>query len=127
MRVVVHTANYLYGDCNVRTQGAYVQDFPLKTATSPRTSDFEKDLIGYASVLQHVPAGRGQNGKGRGGGLRCALKWAADDEGERTLPVLLAGYDYSQAYARLVGSTPGYHRGAERCVVRRMASYNPPR
>ena len=28
---MVHTANLLAGDCEMKTQGAYVQDFPLRT------------------------------------------------------------------------------------------------
>ncbi len=42
MRVVVHTANYIYADCNNKSQGLYCQDFPLKGPGSPATSAFEK-------------------------------------------------------------------------------------
>jgi len=30
LRVIVHTANLLFGDCCCKTQGAWVQDFPPK-------------------------------------------------------------------------------------------------
>lgn len=31
LRVVVHTANLIYPDCNNKTQALFVQDFPLKS------------------------------------------------------------------------------------------------
>ena len=34
VRVVVHTANLLLGDCTYKTQGAWVQDFPAKARTT---------------------------------------------------------------------------------------------
>lgn len=33
VRVVIHTANLLFGDCTHKTQGAWVQDFPPKVAS----------------------------------------------------------------------------------------------
>lgn len=30
IRVVVHTANLIYGDCNNKAQGVWWQDFPKK-------------------------------------------------------------------------------------------------
>ena len=33
VRVIVHTANLIYGDCNNKTQGIWWQDFPPKVFT----------------------------------------------------------------------------------------------
>ena len=35
LRVVVHTANLIYPDCNNKSQGVWWQDFPLKDSQSP--------------------------------------------------------------------------------------------
>jgi tyrosyl-DNA phosphodiesterase-1 len=42
MRVVVHTANLVYTDCNNKSQGLWAQDFPLKGPESPQTSAFQQ-------------------------------------------------------------------------------------
>lgn len=34
VRIIVHTANLLLGDCTYKTQGAWVQDFPVKARTT---------------------------------------------------------------------------------------------
>ena len=35
VRVIVHTANLIYSDCNNKTQGIWWQDFPPKARTGP--------------------------------------------------------------------------------------------
>ena len=36
VRVIIHTANLIYVDCNNKTQGIWWQDFPLKEVCSGR-------------------------------------------------------------------------------------------
>jgi len=44
MRVCVHTANLIESDWKYKTQGAYVQDFPLKTDPAAAASVFEQEV-----------------------------------------------------------------------------------
>lgn len=53
LRVIICTANFLYCDCNNKSQGLFVQDFPLKdnySASEP--SSFESDLLEYIGALK---------------------------------------------------------------------------
>jgi hypothetical protein len=60
LRVIIHTANLRYNDIHIKTQGAFVQDFALKTTattgTSPTSqtasggSDFEEALVSYIAT-----------------------------------------------------------------------------
>ncbi|KAG2424634.1 hypothetical protein HXX76_014359 [Chlamydomonas incerta] len=110
LRLVVHTANAIYADCNDKSQGVWVQDFPLKSAAAARAaaataaaggaaatpatslppppSPFEAYLVSYLRALGMPPAMAG--------------------------PVLAAvvAADFSAARGALVASVPGYHRGA---------------
>jgi tyrosyl-DNA phosphodiesterase-1 len=54
IRVIIHTANLLYCDCNNKTQGLWFQDFPLKKSTQSTlsTSPFERDLLEYIAALK---------------------------------------------------------------------------
>lgn len=55
VRVVVHTANLIYVDWNNKTQGLWMQDFPLKDKDSlSKGSLFEKDLVDYLSTLKVI-------------------------------------------------------------------------
>ncbi|GLC33895.1 hypothetical protein PLESTB_000815500 [Pleodorina starrii] len=116
LRLVVHTANCVSPDCNDKTQGVWVQDFPRKqqgpattTATAaaaaaaaagpevpgssaaaagaPASSSFERDLAAYFRALALPSAMAG--------------------------PVFeaIAAHDFSHARGALVASVPGYHRG----------------
>lgn len=48
VRVIIHTANYIYPDCNNKTQGIWYQDFPAKAPGSRESSTpFEDSLADY--------------------------------------------------------------------------------
>lgn len=47
VRVAVHTANCIPRDWAVKSQGVWVQDFPLKQDPAAPASQFEDDLIRY--------------------------------------------------------------------------------
>ena len=104
VRVAIHTANLISCDINNKSQGIWMQDFPIKTAGAPATSDFEEQLVKYFLSLQKHAARMPMSWRGLGD--------AFDDE-----PLTIAGalrkFDYSGAKARLVASTPGYHSGAD--------------
>ncbi|CAI9259257.1 unnamed protein product [Lactuca saligna] len=97
VRIIVHTANLIYVDWNNKSQGLWMQDFPLKNQDClNKGSGFETDLIDYLS----------------------ALKWP---EFSVKLPELgnisfnssfFKRFDYSSATVRLIGSVPGYHTGS---------------
>ncbi|KAH9325792.1 hypothetical protein KI387_005970, partial [Taxus chinensis] len=96
VRVVVHTANLIYVDWNNKTQGLWMQDFPLKDQKVPRkTSPFEDDLVEYLEALEWT-------------GCSAPLPQTGD-------VIINAAYfrrfDYSDAEVRLVASVPGYHQG----------------
>jgi len=95
IRVMICTANFIEGDWTLKTQGIWIQDFPLKrdslssssslskkiVSKSP-SSDFENALIRYFKVC---------------GGFDCSI---------------LSNYDFSKATAALVPTVPGYFSGA---------------
>lgn len=90
LRLIIHTANLLERDVHCKIQGAYVQDFALKTSTS--CSLFEDDLVAYFDTYNYTQP----------------RMWT------QTSPCSLAQhlrqYDFSSALVALVPSTPGYHR-----------------
>jgi len=115
LRVIIHSANLIYPDCNNKTQGVWFQDFPLKSVdntdkdamqnkqqqhqacSSPpppsssyniSTSSFERDLQQYVTSL----------------GLPPPLT--------RQTHNIIALHDFSSARAHLVASVPGYHKGS---------------
>ena len=104
IRVSIHTANIISCDLHNKSQGIWLQTFPIKTAGAPRSSDFEEQLVKYFLSLQKHAARMPRSWRGLGD--------AFDDE-----PLTIAGalrkFDYSGAKARLVASTPGYHSGAD--------------
>lgn len=82
LRVVVHTANLIYCDCGEKTQGAWIQDFPPKTAVS-EASEFEGDLVRYLKALR-IPS--------------VELK---------ELLGIIGEHDFSAANVKLIPSVPG--------------------
>lgn len=53
VRVVVHTANLIHVDWNNKSQGLWMQDFPLKEFNDETEEcAFENDLIGYLTTLK---------------------------------------------------------------------------
>lgn len=87
VRVAISTANFIYQDCNCKSQACWVQDFPTKRTASK--SDFELTLVEYLKNLG-------------------AQKGSIID---RTA-VELTDYDFSMAGAYLIGSMPGRHSGS---------------
>lgn len=96
LRVVITTANFIPVDFIYRTQGVYVEDFPLKgtdTSATPRRNDdndYESYLIRY---LRSVNVG-----------VRTRSAFHA-------VIGQLSRFDFSAAEVRLVGSSPGRHTG----------------
>ena len=93
IRVVVSTGNLLPVDAN-KSNAAYVEEFPLKTADEygTTTSDFEETLVLYMQSY----------------GYRKKGQWMGPGQKESLLQVLRR-YDYSQARGVLIPSIPGYH------------------
>ncbi|KAL3157421.1 hypothetical protein ABBQ32_011893 [Trebouxia sp. C0010 RCD-2024] len=87
LRVVVHTANLIYVDCNNKTQGLWFQDFPRKSQASPAMSEFEQELVDYLRALR-LPAASAQKAE-----------------------ALCSQHDFSSARVHLIISRPGYHSG----------------
>ncbi|CAA7394486.1 unnamed protein product [Spirodela intermedia] len=97
LRVIIHTANLIYVDWNNKTQGLWMQDFPLKDETRLKEGcPFENDLVDYLN----------------------ALKWPElsinlPSIGPANInPSFFRRFDYSNAMVRLVASVPGYHTGS---------------
>ena len=102
VRIAIGTANLIEGDWATKTQGFYVQDFPLLSHNSDHTtttnttsttynndymidlSDYLKEIKLYSSFTQKVLTEKVIN----------------------RLPL----YDYSNAYAILIPSVPGQHK-----------------
>ena len=105
VRVAIHTANIISCDINNKSQGIWMQDFPIKTAGAPATSDFEEQLVKYFLSLQKHAARMPMSWRGLGDAF-------GDDE-QLTIAQALRKFDFSGAKARLVASTPGYHSGAD--------------
>ena len=98
LRVIIHTANLLYGDIHVKAQTAYIQDFPL--AKDGFRTEFEDDLVSYLETYNYTNkrhwAGIGMHGSGSGS--------------RESLSERIRRYDFSSAKAVLIPSTPGYHK-----------------
>eukprot|EP00877_Chromochloris_zofingiensis_P000105 jgi/Chrzof1/10095/Cz04g26260.t1 len=88
IRVVIHTANLIYVDCNNKTQGVWYQDFPAKGPGAAAITPFESDLADYLSALK-LPSAT-----------------------SRQLQQIVARHDFSSARVQLLASVPGYHSGA---------------
>lgn len=85
VRVIIHTANLIYPDCNNKTQAVYCQDFPKKEPESPISSPFERDWLNYITSLR-LPSV-----------THSAIK------------EILTSHDFSAARGHLIVSIPGYH------------------
>lgn len=99
LRVAIFTANFIYADWNQKTQGIYVQDFPLIAAQStPGTyrepnkcgADFKHQLANY---LQHCGLHPGEGGEALG---PFSFNF-------------LDNFDFSEAKVRLIASVPGVY------------------
>jgi hypothetical protein len=92
MRLVITTANFYSEDFDYRTQGVYIQDFPLKTHSSNATH-FEIELIDYLSRV------------------------SASTKAERRLEQIrrrIEQYDFTSAQVTLIASVPGRHTGVNK-------------
>ncbi|XP_024530041.1 tyrosyl-DNA phosphodiesterase 1 [Selaginella moellendorffii] len=98
VRVVVHTANLINIDWNNKTQGLWMQDFPLKSMTGITTaSDFENDLVDYLTALEWSG---------------CTVD--VQHHGQMKINAsYFRNFDFSNAAVRLIGSIPGYHSGPQ--------------
>ncbi|KAI2504305.1 tyrosyl-DNA phosphodiesterase [Fragilaria crotonensis] len=84
------------GDVSLKTQGAYVQDFPLKTTSGESGCDFEKDLITYLRTYNYIEKRNWSGGCG--------------SESARSLCDEILRYDFTSAKVVLIPSTPGRSR-----------------
>ena len=120
IRVAIHTSNLLEGDNQLKANGVYAQNFPLKEQIQGRTmqndykrmkSDdatclFEDDLCRYVKSYGYTKRQR----------WTCPTVGAQSDSsrilsnGEFSLAELIRLYDYSSAYAVLIPSVPGRHK-----------------
>ena len=92
VRVCIHTANYIPADWGDKTEGVWMQDFPVKAAGAPvASSAFEDDLVDYM-VQTRWPGGPLADG------TRCG-------------PNALRRYNFAGARVALVASVPGQHEG----------------
>eukprot|EP01039_Chlorochromonas_danica_P002227 gene2227-2432_t len=93
LRVVITTANFYAEDFTFRTQGIYLQDFPLKSdaphVNTSEKNEFEEDLAAYLKTLR-LYSQKAQN--------------SLDNVIHR-----LSCYDFSSAEVILVASVPGRH------------------
>jgi tyrosyl-DNA phosphodiesterase-1 len=107
LRVVIHTANLLYGDIHIKTQGGYIQDFQRKAhsqldtdvhRTPPNsrhkaTSQFEDDLVSYIDSYRYT----GEQ------------MWESSSLKRHTLADQIRLHDFSCARGILIPSIPGRH------------------
>ena len=99
LRVIIHTSNLLQGDVSLKTQAAYVQDFPLKTTTGVASKSgcgFENDFIAYLQSYKYIEKREWSDG----GGTELA----------RSLCDEVRRYEFSSAKVVLIPSTPGRGR-----------------
>ncbi|KXZ55436.1 hypothetical protein GPECTOR_3g86 [Gonium pectorale] len=89
LRLIICTANAIYSDCNNKSQGLWVQDFPPKQPPGGPPSAFERDLVAYMRAL----------------GMPQPMAGPLLDA--------IAAHDFSHARGSLVASVPGYHRGPQ--------------
>lgn len=58
LRVIVHTANYIYADCNSKEQGLWWQDFPIHQPGGSRGTAPPSSSNARPSDSRHIPGGR---------------------------------------------------------------------
>lgn len=96
LRVVIHTANLRPSDIHLKAQGAYIQDFPLKSGNSSedeQNSEYENNLTSYLQSYRHQSN-------------LCATTLLPQE----TLVQRIHRSDFRSASVRLIPSIPGYHR-----------------
>eukprot|EP00940_MAST-03C_sp_MAST-3C-sp2_P001463 g1463.t1 len=106
IRVIILTANLIEVDFRFKSNVAYVQNFPIKTASSPRSSSFESALRDYVRNLET-----------HGGRFSERHAWpgmtvsSSDDSSplRATLSEALGRFDYSSALCELLPTVPGWH------------------
>ncbi len=107
LRVIIHTANLTPVDIHKKAQGAYIQDFPMKSngtfgsvssskSGDSKSNDFEQSLITYMDSYGYTNTHFWSESEGAGGE-------------KITLMQQLSRYDYSSANAVLVPSVPGFY------------------
>lgn len=123
VRVAVHTSNLLRGDNEMKANGAYTQNFPLKQShisdhankrlkkdDNESTCSFELDLARYLESY-----GYGKRQRWYPPTASLSNKSSESPRGflsfkEFSLSDLIRQYDYSSAYAVLIPSIPGRHK-----------------
>jgi len=92
VRICITTANFIPEDFEYRTQGVYLQDFPLKSNTlhtsNPKYNDFEVSFLEYLNLI-HL-----------GKTARAMLN---------SMTTNISNYDLSSAEIVLIPSIPGRH------------------
>jgi len=122
IRVAVHTSNLLRGDNEMKANGAYTQNFPIKQSRASHNihkqmkSDdtksaclFEVDLAGYLESYGYTKRQRWCPPTSSDGESFDSSR-ALLSSREISLPELIRQYDYSSAYAVLIPSIPGRHK-----------------
>ena len=106
IRVAIHTSNLLEGDNQLKANGVYAQNFPLKVQTQGETCLFEDDLLRYLKSYGYSKrqCWTCQTASVQGDSSRTL------SNGEFSLGELIRLYDYSSAYAVLIPSVPGRHK-----------------
>lgn len=92
IRIIIHTANLIYADCNSKTQGIWWQDFPPKESEAV-CSDFEEALLNYLSQLK-MPK-----------------------EAHERMKTMVSAHDFSGARVKLITSVPGEEQYVEKTSV----------
>jgi tyrosyl-DNA phosphodiesterase-1 len=84
LRVIIHSANLMYYQCNNKTQGLFYQDFPLKSNQScPDTTPFQEALVEYVKAL-----------------------WLGNEMDKEELLDVVSMHDFSAARVHLIPSVP---------------------
>jgi tyrosyl-DNA phosphodiesterase 1 len=128
LRVVIHTANLVYGDLHLKTDAAYIQEFPRKqhipslskqqqeqqkqqqradrllladNDNDDGSCPFERDLLDYLQSYRYDIRHNWDNHLTANPTATAAI----------TMTQLLSQFDFRSARAILIPSVPGYHRG----------------
>mmetsp|Transcript_6269 Transcript_6269/g.14179 ORF Transcript_6269/g.14179 Transcript_6269/m.14179 type:complete len:655 (-) Transcript_6269:48-2012(-) len=112
--VSIHTSNILHSDAELKSQGVYAQDFPLKVAPGKSTGNpyskeedasktprqFEDDLVTYMESYRY---------QARQSWCSSSASFGLSNQ-PMTILQLIRAYDFSTAYCVLIPSVPGRHR-----------------
>jgi tyrosyl-DNA phosphodiesterase 1 len=125
LRLVIHTANLVYGDLHLKTDAAYIQDFGRKKKKSTLQQEqaqddddllladdddndyighcpFERDLIDYLRSYRYDVRHNWDD-------PLSATSSSSSNKTAITMTQLVAQFDFSTARAVLLPSVPGYH------------------